>query len=166
MSYPGGPLVEELASLAEKQGNTGEFTFPYKPANKENRYNFTYSGLKTAVMEIIRKETGIKKGKITGKNLSPEKKQAIAYAFQQAALLQLFNRVTNALEDNPLVKTVLIAGGVAQNKKFREIFCSLNKNVLFAPPLLCSDNATMIALQAFLSENDYGFKEHPFAKYF
>ncbi len=165
LSYPGGPLIEVLAKQAENEGNNKSFNFPSKPSNKENRYHFTYSGLKTSVMETIRKETGIKKGKITGKDLPQEKKQAIAFAFQQAALLQLFDRVSNAIEDYPHIQTVLIAGGVAQNKKFREIFYSLKKHVIFAPPSLCSDNATMIALQAFLVVNNKGFEEHPFAKY-
>ncbi|BBH51882.1 tRNA (adenosine(37)-N6)-threonylcarbamoyltransferase complex transferase subunit TsaD [Fluviispira sanaruensis] len=165
LAYPGGPLIEELAKQAEKSANINDFSYPGKPANKENRYNFSYSGIKTAVMESIRKETGIKKGKITGKDLSKEKKQSIAYAFQQAALSQLLNRIENALEDFPEIKTVLVAGGVAQNKKFRSLFAKLNKPTFFAPPSLCSDNATMIALQAALSENTDGFTRHPFAKY-
>lgn len=165
LSYPGGPLIENLAKQAENEGNEKGFAFPSKPSNKENRYHFTYSGLKTSVMEAIRKETGIKKGKITGKDLPQEKKQSIAFAFQQAALLQLFDRVSNAIEDYPDIHTILIAGGVAQNKKFKEIFSFLKKRVIFAPASLCSDNATMIALQAFLLENNKGFEEHPFAKY-
>ena len=165
LTYPGGPLIENLAEQAKNEGNDKGFLFPSKPANKDNRYFFTYSGLKTSVMEAIRKETGIKKGKITGKDLPNEKKQAIAFAFQEAALLQLFDRVSNAIEDYPEIQTVLIAGGVAQNKKFRELFFSLKKHVIFAPPSLCSDNATMIALQAILLNNENGFEEHPFAKY-
>lgn len=165
LEYPGGPFIEVLAKEAEINKNEIPFSFPSKPSNKENRYHFTYSGLKTAVMEVIRKETGIKKGKISGKDLSLEKKQSIAFAFQQAALLQLFDRVSNAIKDYPEIKTVLIAGGVAQNKKFREIFSTLTKQVIFAPPSLCSDNATMIALQAMISPNNKGFIEHPFAKY-
>lgn len=166
LNYPGGPFIEVLAKEAELNGNTNEFSFPSKPSNKENRYHFSYSGIKTAVMEVIRKETGIKKGKITGKDLSIEKKQSIAYAFQQAALKQLFDRVENALKDNPEIQTILIAGGVAQNLKFREIFSSINKQVIFAPPSLCSDNATMIGLQALLNSNQNGFNDHPYAKYF
>jgi N6-L-threonylcarbamoyladenine synthase len=165
LSYPGGPLIEILAKKAELEGNHMGFNFPSKPLNKENKYHFTYSGLKTSVMETIRKETGIKKGKITGKDLPEEKKQAIAFAFQQAALSQLLDRVSNAINDFPDIQTILIAGGVAQNKKFREIFYPFKKCVIFAPPSLCSDNATMIALQAILLENNKGFDEHPFAKY-
>ncbi|APJ02685.1 tRNA (adenosine(37)-N6)-threonylcarbamoyltransferase complex transferase subunit TsaD [Silvanigrella aquatica] len=165
LGYPGGPLIENLAKSAEEFGNTEEFKFPSKPANRENKYHFTYSGLKTAVMECIRKATGIKKGKITGKDLPKEKKQSIAYAFQQAALMQLHDRVHNAIIDYPDIKTILVAGGVAQNKKFRELFSSFDKKIIFAPPALCSDNATMIALQAVLSENSKGFTDHPFAKY-
>lgn len=165
LSYPGGPLIENLAKLAELHSIDKIFSFPYKSNNKDNKYNFSYSGLKTSVMEVVRKETGTTKGKITGKNLSAEKKQSIASAFQYAALMQLYDRVSNAINDHPEILTILIAGGVAQNKKFRELFSTLKKKVIFAPPALCSDNATMIALQALILENKNGFIEHPYSKY-
>ncbi len=165
LEYPGGPLIEKLALAAEKTSYSDIYRFPHKIADKENRYAFSYSGLKTAVMEVIRKETGIKKGKITGKDLSLEKKQQIAYSFQIAALKQLFDRVANATLDFPEVKSILIAGGVAQNNKFRELFKSFKQQIIFAPPALCSDNATMIALQTIVSENPDGFKTQPFPKY-
>jgi N6-L-threonylcarbamoyladenine synthase len=167
LGYPGGPLIETLAHNAETRETSAQqsFAFPAKPSNKENRYNFTYSGLKTAVMEAIRKETGIKKGKITGQNLPQHTKENLAFAFQNAALHQLYDRVLNAIHDYPDIKTVLVAGGVAQNKKFRQIFSQLKKDVIFSPPSLCSDNATMIGLQALLKDNNLGFTEHPFSKY-
>lgn len=166
LEYPGGPLIEQFALAVEKNSTQDLYQFPFRIADKENRYYFSYSGLKTAVMEIIRKETGIKKGKISGKDLALETKQQIAYSFQTAALKQLFDRVNNAIHDYPTVKTVLVAGGVAQNKKFRELFNTFKQTVIFAPSALCSDNATMIALQTLIttSDND-GFTSQPFPKY-
>lgn len=166
LGYPGGPIIEEYAKKAQMRGTTNTYTFPHKIADIKNRYDFSYSGIKTAVMEVVRKETGTFKGKISGVTLTEELKQDIAYSFQEAALAQLLNRVQNALHDFPEVKSILIAGGVAQNKRFREIFSSLPLPIYFAPPALCSDNATMIALQALLVQKYDGLKEHAFARYF
>ncbi|MES2614927.1 MAG: tRNA (adenosine(37)-N6)-threonylcarbamoyltransferase complex transferase subunit TsaD [Bdellovibrionota bacterium] len=165
LGYPGGPAIEIMAQKARLAGETNLYTFPHKIADTKNRYSFSYSGIKTAVMEVVRKETGHFKGKISGAQLSSELKQSIAYSFQEAALSQLLNRVQNALNDFPEIKSVLIAGGVAQNKRFREIFSSLSVPLHFAPPSLCSDNATMIALQALLAQKYDGFKDQAFARY-
>lgn len=166
LPYPGGPGIEKLAQQAESDLLKNQFSFPTKIADKENRYGFSYSGLKTSVMEAIRKETGIKKGKITGQDLPLETKQSLAYCFEEAALQQLVNRVENALCDFPETQTILVAGGVAQNQKFRDLFQGLRKPVRFAPPSLCSDNATMIALHSLLLTDQIdGFEKQPFSKY-
>ncbi|WGL58634.1 tRNA (adenosine(37)-N6)-threonylcarbamoyltransferase complex transferase subunit TsaD [Pigmentibacter sp. JX0631] len=165
LEYPGGPEIEKLALVAEQNGFSDNYQFPFKLSDKENIYQFSYSGIKTAVMEIIRKETGIKKGKITGKDLPFETKQQIAYSFQIAALKQLHDRVANTLKNYPDVKSIFIAGGVAQNKKFRELFSNFQQEVVFASPALCSDNATMIALQTIIEANIDGFQNQPFPKY-
>lgn len=164
-SYPGGPVIEKLAKLFLDSGHKPVYDFPIKMSNLENKYDFSYSGLKTAVMEIVRKETGSLRGKISGAHLSDELKQGLAFSFQEAALLQLFNRVQNALKDFPHTQSLLVAGGVAQNLRFREIFSQFSLPVHFAPPALCSDNATMIALQALMVQKYNGLKEHPFARY-
>jgi N6-L-threonylcarbamoyladenine synthase len=166
MGYPGGPFIEELAAQAEEHGLTEKYSFCQKFPDQKNRYNLSYSGLKTAVMEAIRKETGAMKGKITGKNLRLEQKQALAHSFQDAAILQLFNKTIYAIKDFPHIQSIIVAGGVAQNKKLRKMFLSIEKTVLFAPPSLCSDNATMIALQAFLDDKKNGFTEQAFSRYF
>ncbi len=166
LGYPGGPLIEKIADEAVTQGNTeNKFNFPVKMAGVENKFNFSYSGIKTAVLEHVRKETGNFKGKISGANLPHAEKQRIAYAFQEAALGQLFDRVQNALRSYADAKCVFIAGGVAQNKRFREIFSALPVPVVFAPASLCSDNATMIGLQALLTQKYDGMTSHPFPRY-
>lgn len=165
LGYPGGPYIEEMAEKAKLSGIGNSYTFPSKIANLKNRYSFSYSGIKTSVMEVVRKETGNLKGKISGVNLSQELKQALAFSFQEAALEQLLNRVQNALKDFPEIQSILIAGGVAQNQRFREMFSTLSLPLFFAPPSLCSDNATMVALQALLVQKYDGFKDQAFARY-
>ncbi len=165
LGYPGGPYIEQLAKIAEQNGNINSYSFPTKISDLQNRYSFSYSGIKTAVIDVVRKETSQFKGKVSGINLSDKLKQSIAHSFQEAALTQLLNRTQNALQDFPDVQSVLIAGGVAQNKRFREIFSVLPQPIYFAPPALCSDNATMIALQALLVQKYDGMKDQPFARY-
>lgn len=164
LEYPGGPLIERLAQAVSNQPNP--YTFPHKIADKTQRYAFSYSGLKTAVMHVVRQELGVKQGKIQGHALSLEKKQWIAAAFQEAALGQLRDRVCNALQDFPEIASIVVAGGVAQNQRFRELFATLNKPLFFAPKELCSDNATMIALWAlYTPKSSNGFALQPYSRY-
>jgi N6-L-threonylcarbamoyladenine synthase len=165
LDYPGGPHIEKLASEKPMPEDGLSYQFPQKIADAKNRYDFSYSGLKTSVMEVVRKETGAFKGKISGASLSINTKQNIAYAFQEAALSQLLNRVQNAISDFPEAKSILVAGGVAQNKRFKNIFSNLPLPIYFAPPSLCSDNATMIALHAHLVQKYDAFQEHAFPRY-
>lgn len=163
LGYPGGPLIERLAKVV--QGEPNPYVFPHKIADKSQRYAFSYSGLKTAVMHVVRQELGIKQGKIEGHALPLEKKQMIASAFQEAALAQLLDRVRNALSDHPEIASVVVAGGVAQNQRFRELFATLEKPLFFAPKELCSDNATMIALWALYGPKQDGFSIQPYSRY-
>lgn len=154
LGYPGGPLIEQIAQNADRHKSQQiHYTQPFlasKDAAK-NRYNFSYSGLKTATMLHIKS------------NLHTT--QDIAYSFQNAALLQLKTRVLNVLQDYPHVKTLFIAGGVAQNQTFRALFQDLPCNTIFAPAALCSDNATMIGLQTLLDDTVDATVTHPFARY-
>lgn len=155
LGYPGGAALEALALQASEQAVTKfHFTQPFlnKEASIENRYNFSYSGLKTAALNHIKKSQ------------FPDFPN-IAAAFQHAALTQLKTRVLNARIDFPEVKTLFVAGGVAQNKTFRNMFSDLAIKQIFAPPELCSDNATMIALQAVLNQDMNALRMHPFSRY-
>ncbi len=156
LPYPGGPEIERIAqafSLSASESTAGSrprFVFPAKLADTRNRHGFSFSGLKTAVLDAVRKETGYPPGKASGAGLSHETKGALALAFQTAALGQLADRLENALADFPQVRSVLVAGGVAANQAFRARVASLPLPSRFAPLSLCSDNATMIGLQAAL----------------
>jgi N6-L-threonylcarbamoyladenine synthase len=163
LPYPGGPHLEKLAQSAEV--NSAAFKFRTALADKSNRHGFSYSGLKTQVLDAVRKQLGHPMGKINGSSLPEDVKASIAQAFQQAALGQLLDRLQNAIEDHRDVRSILVAGGVAANKIFRSKLAEQTKlEVRFAPMSLCSDNATMIALHAFLP----GMKlssPHPFSRY-
>jgi len=154
MGYPGGPALEVLAEQYNKETtNEVSYTHPFLSADakQKNKYNFSYSGLKTATMLHIKSK----------KYSSID----IAYAFQNSAIFQLKTRVLNALKDFPEIKMLFVAGGVAQNKVFRKVFSEIPCEAIFAPPELCSDNATMIALQTLIDDTLDASQQHPFARY-
>ncbi len=136
LSYPGGPAVEKAAA----NGNSLRFEFP-RPLKGQDRLDFSFSGLKTAVRQ-------------TAEKLSPITKQDIddiCASFQAAVVDVLKNRVERAMRLSELEKTgiLVIAGGVAANLAVRT---SLENSAhganwqFIAPPLaLCTDNAAMIA---------------------
>jgi N6-L-threonylcarbamoyladenine synthase len=157
--YPGGPEVEKWAALVSES----EFVFPKSTEKLE--FNFSFSGLKTSVLDCVRKLSGSHQGKISGKNLPPEQKAQICFSFQNAAFQQIEQKINLALKKWPgEFNCLLVAGGVACNKNLRERLNNLNIPVQYAPLSLCSDNATMIGLHAWFSHVN-GFTHHPFSKY-
>ena len=128
--YPGGPVIDRLA----KEGKPN-----YQlPTPKVDGLNFSFSGLKNAVLQLAIKEE--KLGHEINKN-------DLAYAFQETALHLLVNKTKKALEMYPC-KSVVLAGGVACNSRLRELMQEEIKDVdLILPPLkYCTDNALMIAV--------------------
>ena len=163
LPYPGGPQIEKLA--AKSQAEQARFKFRSVLADRENRYGFSFSGLKTQVLDTVRRELGHPTGKINGSSLDEVTKADIAAAFQKAAIGQLLDRIKNALTDFKDIRSVLVAGGVAANQSFRERICEQsNLEIRFAPLCLCSDNATMIALHALLPSAQL-LSPHPFSRY-
>lgn len=155
LGYPGGPLVSKLA----KQGNSRAFDFP-RPMIGSGDFNFSFSGLKTAVLynRDKRQETRDKKYVAD-----------VCASFEQAAVDVLFFKTLKAAEKYK-VKTVLLGGGVAANKKLRrELKGALRKKLPFAacylPPVsYTGDNAAMIALAGYFrykyAKNKSPFKEN------
>lgn len=163
LPYPGGPLIEKLALAAS--GTNPQFKFASTLADKSNRYGFSYSGLKTQVLDAVRRQLGHPQGRINGATLPDEVKANIAAAFQDAALGQLVDRLQNALHDFSDVRSIIVAGGVAANQAFRQkIAAATNLKVNFAPLSLCSDNATMIGLHATIPNVTLS-SPHPFSRY-
>lgn len=130
--YPGGPAIEALA----RNGKSSSYAMPMM-IEKKDRLVFSYSGLKTHMLNLIRSLP------------QPIPEQALAdlcAGFQDAALGQIVRKIEAALIRHPEVQSVLIAGGVAANKRLQELLGrAVTKRCLFPKPALCSDNAAMIA---------------------
>ncbi|MDY5251793.1 MAG: tRNA (adenosine(37)-N6)-threonylcarbamoyltransferase complex transferase subunit TsaD [Erysipelotrichaceae bacterium] len=132
LGYPGGPAIDKLA----KEG-TKHYDLPLPKT--ETPYDFSFSGLKSAVLQLIQKEE--KQGREINK-------ADLAYAFQEVALKSLTDKLMKAVA-NYDVKQVLLAGGVAANSRLRSLVTTKMEKypdiLLTIPPLwCCTDNAAMI----------------------
>lgn len=132
LSYPGGPKIDALA----KEGKTNY----HLPTPKVAAYDFSFSGLKNATIQLVNKLNN-------KEELIPAD---LAYAFQETALHCLVNKSIKAIADYP-VKQFILAGGVACNSRLRQLVSENITDVkVTLPPLkYCTDNATMIAASAF-----------------
>lgn len=133
LEYPGGPKVDKLS----KEGN-----HTYKlPTPKVEGYNLSFSGLKNATLQLVNKAN------MKGEEIN---KADLCKSFQETALNSIVNKLEMVLKDNPQVKTVLTAGGVACNSRLREMLTErITGCKLILPPLkYCTDNATMIGVAA------------------
>ena len=139
LGFPGGPAVER-AALA---GNPQVYRFP-RSFLKEERLDFSFSGLKTAVLYAVHGQ-----GATSGGLLTPEKTADLAASFQQAVVDVLVGKAEQALIHTEL-KRLAVGGGVAANSHLRQDLerMASNRDVeLFIPPLnLCTDNAAMAAI--------------------
>jgi len=142
LKYPGGP---EIARLAEK-GDPKKYPLP-RPMLHTRDYDFSFSGLKTAVLYLVRDV-----GKLT-----PQKKKDIAASFQAAAIEVLIKKTMRAAKEYK-IKTLALGGGVAANAALRAALGStiakdLPDTAFFIPdPSLCGDNALMIVAAAYFSD--------------
>jgi N6-L-threonylcarbamoyladenine synthase len=136
--YPGGPKIQQSASNGDEQ----KITFPI--AKLKNKYNFSFSGLKTAVLRYIQKNYP----DVT--NIPEVDINDIAASFQQAAVDALIQNTETALKNNE-VNSITLVGGVAANKKLRDDMTILSlkygKKIIIPDPEFCGDNAAMIALR-------------------
>ena len=130
--YPGGPVIDRLA----KEGKPNY----HLPTPKVDGLNFSFSGLKNAVSQLVIKQE--KANQTINKN-------DLAYAFQEVALGTLITKTKKALEMYPC-RSLVLAGGVAANSRLRELMEENFKDIdLILPPLkYCTDNALMIACAA------------------
>jgi N6-L-threonylcarbamoyladenine synthase len=150
--YPGGPIVEQMAKL----GDPKHFELPI-PMIKIAGLDFSYSGLKTAALHLVRRELGEKKEILS----SEQYKQAtcdIAATFQEAAISSLIIKAKRALTQLKLeyeIKDIVIAGGVAINQRLRDRFrvqFSKEYNLHFPQDKkMYGDNAGMIGVAAYFN---------------
>jgi len=130
LGYPGGPAIQNEA----EEGDSKAFEFPR--AWLDESFNFSFSGLKTAVLRTVQQ---LKKQK------SSLPKADLAASFQAAVVEVLFQKTIQAAEEFG-TKDILIVGGVSANSTLRHKFTSQRKYKAHIPPLsLCTDNAAMIA---------------------
>ena len=134
LPYPGGPEIDKLA----REGDPAAIDFPRALA-QEGNYEFSFSGLKSAVLNYINSE------KMKGRELN---KADIAASFQSAVVEILVHKAFEAIHEAGR-DTLVLAGGVAANKaleqRLRETTAAKGVRYLYPPPRLCTDNAAMIA---------------------
>ncbi len=154
LPYPGGPEIEKLAGEGDE--NYFKFSRPLIDSlNKEHLFNFSFSGLKTAVRREIEKLTGEEFSHLTTpKKVSEKDKKNICASFQKTVYEILINRLENVVKSGQIagVTTLVIAGGVAANRYIFSRLQNWAKNheleVITPPVKLCTDNAAMIAWNA------------------
>ena len=133
LGYPGGPA---LAALAE-EGNDSAYALPRPMLNRPG-FDFSFSGLKTAVMLEVKK--AIAAGELESRRAD------LAASFQRAAVDTLIGRALKAAKQEGFER-IVIAGGVGANKLLREEMASRFEGKVFYPRLdFCTDNGAMIAV--------------------
>jgi N6-L-threonylcarbamoyladenine synthase len=133
LPYPGGP---ELARLAA-QGRPGAYVFP-RPMLHRPGFEFSFSGLKTAVMQAVRAAP-----------LEPQARADMAHAVQEAIVATLCGKALQALVYTGH-RTLVVAGGVGANRELRERLRreteAMGARVFYPRVQFCTDNAAMIAI--------------------
>ena len=146
LPYPGGPSV----SKAAEQGDPRAFDLPI--AKLKGEYDFSFSGLKTAVLRAVQKELSkdytFPSHELAGL-VNDKLRQDMSASFQFTAVKTLVSKTVRAF-DKFSPKSAVIAGGVAANRELRrQLSEALPIEIEYAPIQLCTDNAAMIASLAY-----------------
>jgi N6-L-threonylcarbamoyladenine synthase len=145
LPYPGGPEISKLAMKARINNEKGDWQLP-RPMKNSGDYDFSFSGLKTAVRYAIEK-----KGK-----LSDEDKRTLAREFEEAAVETLIAKAATAMEEYSAL-TLIVGGGVIANTYLRAELekMSVDRGVSLLLPTIetSTDNATMIAIAAYFHQD-------------
>jgi N6-L-threonylcarbamoyladenine synthase len=133
LPYPGGPAL----SRAARSGDPRALAFP-RPLSGEPGYDFSYSGLKTAVLHEVERRSPLSERDVSD----------LAASFEAAATDVLVARARRALRDEGIGRLAVV-GGVAANRRLRERMAQVAKAdgflAIFPPPEFCTDNAVMVA---------------------
>jgi N6-L-threonylcarbamoyladenine synthase len=131
LGYPGGPAIDRLATAGDRDAVRFPRAMPGAPA-------FSFAGLKTAVVNHVRREPGTP---------VPD----VAASFQEAVVDQLVDKLLAAADDAG-APTLVLGGGVAANSRLRErvsgLAAATGRRAFLPPPALCTDNGAMIAAAA------------------
>ena len=139
LPYPGGPAIDKLAKSGVKH-------YRLPKVKTENDLDFSFSGLKSAVLQFYAQKTKIKEEVVPAD---------LAYAFQEAALGEILQKSKIAIERFD-AKHFVLAGGVAANSRLRELVVNLKNDyphlkITIPPMWCCTDNAAMIAMAGTLA---------------
>ena len=142
LPYPGGPSIAEAAL----SGDPLKYKLP--KARLQGAYDFSFSGLKTAVLRAVQREVGVDTSFPSfelAERLNESQKADFAASFQHTAIETLVDKAEKAFLDYSPA-SVVIAGGVAANQELRkQLQARLPLTIEYAPIQLCTDNGAMIA---------------------
>ncbi len=139
LGYPGGPIIDKLSK-------EGEAIYKLPMPKNDDSLDFSYSGLKSAVINLVHKMEQRKEN---------FKKEDIAASFQKVATDILIQKAKKALKQYDNIKTFVVAGGVAANSAVRDKMTNLieksfpSVNLILPKLSLCGDNAAMIGMCAY-----------------
>lgn len=142
LPYPGGPAIAKIAPL----GDAHKYVFP--KARMQNPYDFSFSGLKTAVLRAVQREIGedytYPSHKLS-ERLTDAQRNDFAASFRHIAVETVVDKTIKAFNEYQ-PKSVVIAGGVAADSELRKQLSErLPIPIEYAPMSLCGDNGAMIA---------------------
>jgi len=149
LPYPGGPQISKLAF----KGNPKSYILP-RPMIESDDFDMSFSGLKTAVVNLIIKITDNK-----NKDLTVIQKTDLAASIKEAIIDIIVNKTIKAAKMYH-IEQIMIAGGVAANPRLREVLTTMlsneiPKSKLFIPPFnLCTDNGVVIATSALFNPQE------------
>lgn len=148
LPYPGGPVLDKLA----REGNPKAYILP---VSKVGKYDFSLSGIKTAMLRLVNKL----KAENSLKELTIEMQitKDVCASFQENVSKTLLKKVKAAAEERGY-KQIVLAGGVAANSEIRRKFFALeNEGYKVNAPILkyCTDNAAMVASCAYFAQNTF-----------
>lgn len=153
LPYPGGPSVAEAAT----RGDAKKYALP--KAKLQNPYDFSFSGLKTALLRAVQREVGVDitfPSHALSERLTSSQQHDFAASFQHTAIETLADKTVKAFQEHS-PKSVVIAGGVAANTELRHQLANrLSIDIEYPPMNLCTDNAAMIAALGY-----YHAQSHP-----
>ena len=146
VGYPGGPAIEKAARI----GNPNAFNFPR--ARLGDSYNFSFSGLKTAVLRVVQKYSKVDRLHPPDETEAQVQNMPVAdiAASFQMAIMDVLVEKTRAAADEYEAAEILLAGGVSANTLLRnKMMAGLKRPVRVPPIFLCTDNAAMIGAAAY-----------------
>ena len=154
LGYPGGPVIDRLSSEGHAE------RIPLPRSHSKQPFDFSFSGLKTAVYQYVQHQTRGSRLQAAGSKPEPENLQPVACSLERSVIADIAASFQEAAVDVLVTKTlracqrtgmnrVIVGGGVASNRRLRarlgEEGTAKKLQVVFPPPALCVDNGAMVA---------------------